>query len=1056
MNKRIFPIFILCLILIPSLAFAADNYASITMIPGQATNPVDIKAPNGTSYFKVTPNGQVSIGINHKFCLDAGCVTFFQSDGSTISGGSSSFAWSQISKSGAVLNDLGSPTSGYSFSGQPLTNAQINASLNTVTNIADSNVKSGAAIQWSKISKSGAVLNDLGSPTSGYNFANKQLSNVMLSNVTISGADTLSGNPVTINHLKLGGQMNVTGQTLNNLGHVITPPSTSGTLLQNNGSLSSLTGNLNNIGGTFTGTLLSPTFSGNLTVTKSGFPNTEIDAGSGTSGASYTIGVFATTFYAKNGTTQKIEKSGLSSSSVIQYAIDNLPNGGSVLLTKGIFKMAINFTHPGIAIIGQGWGATTVIRDGNNPLFTLYSSSTLHGTQKIAIENLKIDGSGYSGIGTTACINANATSNLVIFNIHETQCYGGNYFQEVWDSVVWLSDFLNSDGNDTTQQSPFYIYSGTRDNSNRITFLDDRFERVGSQAIRSFGTGGSHNNYQINFINPKFEEHQQGGGLSPNYLINFTNTHDSYVDGGYFTGGNKSAIWIDSTSKGIKINDIYTVNANTDCCTPQYSIDVQGPDAKLSGNTFTGFSVSGVNIGPSATNLESTNERFASAGGGAIPSGTTPYSGTLSNLVNKLYGSAEVRANLNVGNFAIPSHGIQLTAGNGTNATDALIDIRSYGTAPIFQGERSQGNLTTPIVISAESNLWTAVGMGYVSGGYSSGGSLNLVSNTGWSSSNHGAFWTFNLVSPNAGTVSKTKLKINGNGDISIPRGSKYCLDGGAGPNSTDDCLSLNYAVSPTTSNGYLIDAGGNLMLNITASLINFNKNPITNPSSINVGGSATASHGFQLTAGTGTNATDNFVDIRSYSIGPTFSGERSQGNFTNPTAISAEANLIILDGFGYVSGGYSAGGSQQLVSNTGWSSSNHGAFWTWNTVPPNAGTALKTTMKLNGNGDLSLLRGQKMCLDGGAGPNSTIDCLGNNYAVSSTASNQYAIYGGGHQGFNASSFMGQIAYASGSTKDLTKDNVTSGTCGPQVFVNGTFKYWCNVAGSMQLEMHRP
>ncbi|HET6458598.1 MAG TPA: hypothetical protein VFG24_06945, partial [Nitrosopumilaceae archaeon] len=78
---------------------------------------------------------------------------------------------------------------------------------------------------------------------------------------TISGTPTFSGSPVTINNLKLGGQMDLNGNTMKSSGHVYTFPSNTGTVLLTNGTL---TGTVS--GATLSGTLAgTPTYSGTQT-----------------------------------------------------------------------------------------------------------------------------------------------------------------------------------------------------------------------------------------------------------------------------------------------------------------------------------------------------------------------------------------------------------------------------------------------------------------------------------------------------------------------------------------------------------------------------------------------------------------------------------------------------------------------------------------------------------------------------------------------------------------------------------------------------------------------
>ena len=78
---------------------------------------------------------------------------------------------------------------------------------------------------------------------------------------TIAGTPTFSGSPVTINNLKLGGQMDLNANTMKSSGHVYTFPSNTGTVQLSNGTF---TGTLS--GGTLSGTISgTPTLSGAVT-----------------------------------------------------------------------------------------------------------------------------------------------------------------------------------------------------------------------------------------------------------------------------------------------------------------------------------------------------------------------------------------------------------------------------------------------------------------------------------------------------------------------------------------------------------------------------------------------------------------------------------------------------------------------------------------------------------------------------------------------------------------------------------------------------------------------
>lgn len=598
----------LLLVLIPSAVFAADNYAQITMIPGQATNPIDIRASNGTSYFKVTPSGQVSVGTNHKICLDASCTTYFVSNGATIS-------------------------------------------------------------------------------SSG-----------------------------------------------------------------------------------------SPSFTGNLTVTKSPLPNAEIDAGSGTTGASYTIGVFGSTFYAKNGTTGKIDYSGTSATTVVTNAMNNLPStGGSIVFTKGTFPIHITVPKSNIRFLGQGWASTIFTRDGNNPFFSISSLTLSHEIQKIEIKDIKLNGVGYSAPTATDCIFTNATSYLLVERVYFTQCYGnGIYMEEAWDNKLVRNFFNNGVGDETTGKASIYIYSGNRDNSNVNFLFQNHFERTGATAIRSVGiAGGNHQNYMINIDENKIEEHQQGGAVSPLHLVNFTYTHYSSITNSYFTGSNSSSIYLDPNSFGNKITDNHFTGGAplpTDCCKPLVDIDTRGVNNIILSNSFELYNKSAINIGSSASQTFVSGNYF----NGEV--GTTSLNGSNGYFLIDSSGLIHRVKNLSVGGTGTDA--VNIVVGSGSNALTPNFNFDAFSVTPAILARQANGFAGGPQQTTTNLDIFDILAEAYTGSHYTGNiASIKIKPAQNITNTAQGTNMLFSTTPINS-NVTKIGFSILNSGDIAINSTHKICLDG--------------------------------------------------------------------------------------------------------------------------------------------------------------------------------------------------------------------------------------------------------------------------------------
>jgi parallel beta-helix repeat protein len=101
-------------------------------------------------------------------------------------------------------------------------------------------------------------------------------------------------------------------------------------------------------------------------------------------GYSYIIWTDGTKYYAKNGQTGQIEFSGTDASTVIQSAIDALPNGGKIFIKAGTYPATFSLRSN---IILEGEGYATIINGTINVIGS--SSSRL---LRVAIKNLHITG----------------------------------------------------------------------------------------------------------------------------------------------------------------------------------------------------------------------------------------------------------------------------------------------------------------------------------------------------------------------------------------------------------------------------------------------------------------------------------------------------------------------------------------------------------------------------------------------------------------------------------------------------------------------------------------
>lgn len=382
--------------------------------------------------------------------------------------------------------------------------------------------------------------------------------------------------------------------------------------------------------GTITG-ILAP-ISGNITISKSGFPNTEIDAGSGTSTASYIIGISGSTFYAKNGTTGQIKYSSTSGTTVVNNAEADLPSsGGHLIFTAGTFPVSISVTKTDVTFQGQSDRSTKLTRDGNNPIFSIVGNN--HAITRTTIMDLRITGTPYV-VGATDCIFANQTSYLKIERVGMLGCNGnGIYLQETWDSRIDNLEMEYS-GNTNTGKSGIYLFSGSIDNTNNIYISNSRFETMNGTDIKSEGTGGGVNkNNFITIISTKFESH------NPHDLVhvNFTKTSSSEVIGSIFSSAVNDSMYIGPNTDNTRVIGNWfftTMPAGEQPNATHRHIDIQGTNSLIIDNTFQYADQSQINVGTSATGTQVAGNTYDTSLGGG-----NATEGKLINVINTQQGS---------------------------------------------------------------------------------------------------------------------------------------------------------------------------------------------------------------------------------------------------------------------------------------------------------------------------------------------------------------------------------------------------------------------------------
>lgn len=138
------------------------------------TNQTNTFGAYAQTFASIILGGDLNIGPNaltnsgHRVLMPSNSGTVLLTNGSlsSLTGTlGSSVGVTTLSKSGHV-STFPSNTGTIAHLNSTFSGATIDASTNTISNLADANVKTGAAIAWSKVSKSGSSIHDLANVTS--------------------------------------------------------------------------------------------------------------------------------------------------------------------------------------------------------------------------------------------------------------------------------------------------------------------------------------------------------------------------------------------------------------------------------------------------------------------------------------------------------------------------------------------------------------------------------------------------------------------------------------------------------------------------------------------------------------------------------------------------------------------------------------------------------------------------------------------------------------------------------------------------------------------------
>jgi len=201
------------------------------------------------------------------------------------------------------------------------------------------------------------------------------------------------------------------------------------------------------------------------------------------SAASYIIWTDGSTIYALNGTTGEIDYSGTDAVTVIQNAIDALPDGGKIIIRTGIYELT-NSIFAKSNIIIEGEGLKTIINTGSTVGITIQS-----GNENIMIRDIKIIGDGSNnGIQLSGGDSNSYVANVTIENVYcennEISLTIGSYA-----SNIYISNFIQDNTDNPNLSTSDVTGISISPNANKI-YLSD-IQLIGNSFCGLFMSGAN-------------------------------------------------------------------------------------------------------------------------------------------------------------------------------------------------------------------------------------------------------------------------------------------------------------------------------------------------------------------------------------------------------------------------------------------------------------------------------------------------------------------------------------------------------------------------------------
>lgn len=139
-------------------------------------------------------------------------------------------------------------------------------------------------------------------------------------------------------------------------------------------------------------------------------------------------------FHAKNGQTMVITLSDADASTVIQHAVDSLPDGGLIYIKKGEYPIATAIDlHSYITIMGAGPRSTIFDPSGNNHVFTV--TPTAEWIYHVTIKHIGIADTDSDQTSTAGIFLNNQANDMAFINLEDI------YFENTYDGVATASVF---------------------------------------------------------------------------------------------------------------------------------------------------------------------------------------------------------------------------------------------------------------------------------------------------------------------------------------------------------------------------------------------------------------------------------------------------------------------------------------------------------------------------------------------------------------------------------------------------------------------------------------